>query len=179
MSINDPTPDEWDSVRAIINAKVPDTRWSRLDRKYQPEVGSREWYQEKSPFKEGFYKGRKVAKFDGSGNPKARVGSLKAPLHLVPPALSIGVAYALKDGAAKYGAYNWREEPINVSTYVGAILRHLYAYQDGEDVAEDSGVCHLAHVAACCALLMDGKASGSLVDDRHTGPAADVLKEML
>ena len=180
MSINDPTPDEWDSVRAMINAKVPDTRWSRLDRKYQPEVGSREWYQDKSPYKEGFYKGgRSVAKFDGSGNPKARVGSLKAPLHLVPPALSIGVAYALKDGAAKYGAYNWREEPINVSTYVGAILRHLYAYQDGEDVAEDSGVCHLAHVAACCALLMDSKAQGSLVDDRHNGPAAGVLKEML
>jgi|TARA_R110000764_G_scaffold94126_2_gene177878 hypothetical protein len=179
-SINDPTPDEWDSVRAIINAKVPEPKWTRLDRKDQPEVGTREWYQDKSPFKEGFYKGgRKVAKFDGSGNPKARVGSLKAPLHLVPPALSIGVAYALKDGAAKYGAYNWRSEEINVSTYVGAMLRHLYAYQDGEDDAQDSGLNHVAHVASCCALLMDSKAHGNLVDDRSTGPAASVLKEML
>ena len=116
---------------------------------------------------------------DGSGNPKARVGALKAPLHLVPPALSIGAAYALKDGAAKYGAYNWREEPINVSTYIGAILRHLYAYQDGEDDAKDSGVSHLSHIAACCALLMDSKAHGSLVDDRHTGAAASLLEEYL
>ena len=155
MSINNESAAAWDAARAMVHARVPDPEPLTVEDMYQSAVA------------------------DGSGNPKARVGSLKAPLHLVPPALSIGVAYALKDGAAKYGAYNWREEPINVSTYIGAILRHLYAYQDGEDDAEDSGVSHLAHVAACCALLMDSEAHGSLVDDRNYGPAAEMLEEYL
>ena len=153
MSINDATAKAWDAAR--LRPAGTDIETLTVEDMYQAAVA------------------------DGSGNPKARVGSLKAPLHLVPPALSIGVAYALKDGAAKYGAYNWREEPINVSTYIGAILRHLYAYQDGENYADDSGVSHLAHVAACCALLMDSEAWGSLVDDRSYGPAAEILEEYI
>ena len=162
MGLNDETAAAWDAARkrpAGTDLRGRDCDFSHL----KTTVTVEDMYQST------------VA--DGTGNPKARVGSLKAPLHLVPPALSIGVAYALKDGAAKYGAYNWREEPINVSTYIGAILRHLYAYQDGEDFAVDSGVSHLAHVAACCALLMDSEAHGSLVDDRNYGPAATVLEE--
>ena len=161
MSINNESAAAWDAARAANTTGVP-------TRKYLTEQEIDE-----------FVVGNTCNGADGTGNPKARVGSLKAPLHLVPPALSIGVAYALKDGAAKYGAYNWREEPINVSTYIGAILRHLYAYQDGEDYAEDSGVSHLAHVAACCALLMDSEAYGTLVDDRNYGPAAEILEGYL
>lgn len=157
MSINNATAKEWDAARR-----------SQSVFKERAEVAERLPFAQYTPEVE-----------DGTGNPKARVGALKAPLHLVPPALIIGVSYALKDGAAKYGAYNWRAEPINVSTYIGAIQRHLMAYQDGEDVAEDSGVDHLAHAAACIALLMDSKAHGSLIDDRYAGPASKVLKEKL
>ena len=179
MSINDAKPEEWDAA------------WKQERREHREKMSYKMSYADlKNQCGEFRYEDAplfnsiKRAPFnsiepDGSGNPKARVGALKAPLHLVPPALSIGVAYALKDGAAKYGAYNWREEPINVSTYIGAIQRHMLAYQDGEDVAEDSGVCHLAHAAACIALLMDSKAHGSLVDDRHAGPASKVLKEYM
>ena len=174
-SIDNATPEEWDAARKKALSKSPE-KMDYADMK--SECG--DFRYEDAPM----FKSIKHAPFnsiepDGSGNPKARVGALKAPLHLVPPALTIGVSYALKDGAAKYGAYNWREEPINVSTYIGAIQRHIMAYQDGEDLAEDSGVCHLAHAAACIALLMDSKAHGSLVDDRHAGPASKVLKEYL
>ena len=170
MSINDATVAAWDAARqrpAGTDLIDPDGEFAgKASAEYVPD-----FTHLKTP--------DEAPAADGSGNPKARVGSLKAPLHLVPPALSIGVAYALKDGAAKYGAYNWREEPINVSTYIGAILRHLYAYQDGENYADDSGVSHLAHVAACCALLMDSEAWGSLVDDRSYGPAAEILEEYI
>ena len=110
-------------------------------------------------------------------NPKTRVGALKAPLHLVPPSAEFYLAQALADGAEKYGAYNWREEPISVSVYVGAIKRHMAAYWDGEDDAADSGVHHLAHVMACCALLLDSGSIGQLQDDRPVGGAVAALME--
>lgn len=112
------------------------------------------------------------------GNPKAAIGALKAPMHLVPPVATIQMSLALSDGADKYGAFNWRKEHINVTTYMGAIQRHMAAYQDGEDVAQDSGVHHLAHAMACCALLLDSEALGILIDDRVTGGASELLKRV-
>jgi len=178
MSINDITPAEWDSLR---NKRSQHIAWEAARLAQVERVAlSRAEIEEKLGFVEFTvepdFTHIKTPSEDGTGNPKARIGALKVPLHLVPPALSIGAAMALKDGAAKYGPYNWRAEPINISTYIGAIQRHMLAYQDGEDVAEDSGVDHLGHVAACCALLMDSKAHGSLIDDRHVGKAAELIK---
>ena len=82
-------------------------------------------------------------------NPKDRIGTTKPQLHLVPAALSIHVARAMEDGAAKYGAYNWRGKKVRATVYISAMLRHLLDYLDGEDCAEDSGVHHLGHAAAC------------------------------
>lgn len=106
-------------------------------------------------------------------NPKTRLGALKVPLHLVPPSASHYLALALADGAKKYGPYNWRSEPISISTYYGAMKRHVDAFWDGQDEASDSGVHHLAHAMACCALMLDAMECGKLVDDRPSeGPAA-------
>jgi len=43
-----------------------------------------------------------------STNPKDRIGIKKPPIHLVPPVAIIHEAMAFKDGADKYGPYNWR-----------------------------------------------------------------------
>jgi hypothetical protein len=110
-------------------------------------------------------------------NPKQTVGEMKCPLHLVPPALAIGVAEALKNGADKYGAYNFRESGIAAHVYIGAIMRHLYAYMDGEDNAQDSGIHHLKHIGASIALMLDSMAKGTYVDDRPTKGAANELLE--
>lgn len=109
-------------------------------------------------------------------NPKAAVGETKCPLHLVPPALSIGVAEALKNGADKYGEANWRESGIAAHVYMGAILRHLYAWYEGEDNAQDSGIHHLKHIGASIAILLDSMACGSFIDDR---PKTDVASKLL
>ena len=59
-------------------------------------------------------------------------------------------------GADKYGERNWRIDPIKASTYEAAILRHFMAYfYDGEDVDPDSGLNHLYHIRACCAVMLD------------------------
>jgi hypothetical protein len=109
-------------------------------------------------------------------NPKTRVGSRKVPLHLVPPSAKHFLAQAMADGAAKYGAYNWRDEPISVSVYKAAAERHWDAFWDGEDLAADSQVHHIAHAMACCAILLDALSLGRLHDDRPTAGAAARLQ---
>jgi hypothetical protein len=49
------------------------------------------------------------------------------------------------------------------------------AYVDGEDLDPESGMDHLAHIMACCAVLLDAKAAGKLNDDRTPGPAPEYL----
>ena len=109
-------------------------------------------------------------------NPKTLVGASKVPLHLVPPSAKHYLALALKDGAGKYGPYNWRDSKISVSTYKAAAERHLDAYWDGEELAPDSKVHHLAHAMACLALILDAKDIDMLVDDRPTKGASPRLQ---
>lgn len=109
-------------------------------------------------------------------NPKTAVGATKVPLHLVPPSATHYLALALEDGAKKYTPYNWRDKAISVSTYYAAAKRHMDAYWDGEDLATDSKVHHLAHAMACFALLLDAQSVGKLVDDRPPKGASPELQ---
>lgn len=72
-----------------------------------------------------------------------------------------------KHGADKYGVRNWRKDPIRASTYIAAIQRHLDAWAAGEDLDRDSGLPHLSHIRACCAVALDAGMHGTLVDDRE------------
>lgn len=111
-------------------------------------------------------------------NPKDLVGAKKAPLRYVPPALAIEASGPMEDGAIKYGPFNWREYPVEVVTYVEATLRHLYAFLDGQDNAEDSGHSHIGHAIAGLGIIADAKANGTLIDNRYAkGPAAKMLAE--
>jgi hypothetical protein len=111
-------------------------------------------------------------------NPKDIVGAKKAPLALVPSALVIWAAPAAQNGADKYGPFNWRKAPVQVMTYVEAMQRHLAAFVDGQDLAEDTGIHHLSHVAAGLGILVDSISLGIAVDNRPPrGPAADILRE--
>lgn len=109
-------------------------------------------------------------------NPKDLVGAKKAPLTLVPPSAIIAIAEAMGNGAVKYGPFNWRDQPIQVRTYVEAALRHLYAYLDGQWAAEDTGISHLAHAMAGLAILYDATSLGAIDDNRSMGNAAGELR---
>lgn len=114
-----------------------------------------------------------------STNPKDRIGVKKSPLNLVPPVAIAHTAEAFRDGAAKYGPYNWRDENVSASIYVAAALRHITAWNDGEEFAEDSGTHHLGHAMACLAIILDAQSVDKLVDDRPTpGAMSRVLKEL-
>lgn len=114
-----------------------------------------------------------------STNPKDRIGVKKPPIHLVPPVAIIHEAMAFKDGAEKYGPYNWRDESVSVSVYIAACYRHLMAYYDREDLAQDSGAHHLGHARACLAVILDATSVGKLVDDRPPmGYSATLLSRL-
>jgi hypothetical protein len=99
-------------------------------------------------------------------DPKGEVGKSKPQLHLIPRVSLEAQAGALQLGAKKYGEANWRYNTVCQSTYISAIMRHTAAFQDGEDLDPESGLSHLGHVMASCAIILDAAKCGTLVDDR-------------
>lgn len=112
-------------------------------------------------------------------NPKTIIGLTKPSLLAIPPVALLHLGRAMTDGKNKYGLMNWREKKVSSSIYYDAALRHLLSWWDGEEVAGDSGVDHLAHAMACCAIIIDAQSVGSLNDDRPSFPGrfAETVKE--
>lgn len=117
-------------------------------------------------------------KRSSSSNPKDIAALDRVPMHLLPAAGAIHGAMACGDGAEKYGPYNWRDKPISLMSYLGAIERHIACIKDGEDAATDSLIDHLGHINATTAILLDAKQVGTLIDDRPRvrGRAPEVLE---
>lgn len=119
--------------------------------------------------------------FDGGGhimcdsmNPKDRDARAqgKAPLHYLEPAAEEQIARAMQSGAEKYGYRNYTIEPVRLTVYISAMLRHVNALRNGEDEDPDSGLSPLAHIGANVHVLLAAAAAGKLVDDR----AGEVLQ---
>jgi hypothetical protein len=109
-------------------------------------------------------------------NPKDLVGDTKVSMTKLPAVAIVHGAHAMMDGARKYGPYNWRAKKVVAHIYIDAALRHLTAWFEGEELAQDSKVHHLGHAIACCAILLDAQETGNLVDDR---PVDDTNRAML
>lgn len=97
----------------------------------------------------------------------------KTPYEFIPWGVLKADAQVHAHGAAKYGERNWRIDHILASTYEGAIMRHFIAWAMGEDLDPDSGVPHLNHIRACCAVVLDAQEHGALIDDRHRSESRD------
>lgn len=74
----------------------------------------------------------------------------KLRVDLLPVDVLEGVAKILTHGANKYGDRNW-ERGITYGRLYGAVLRHLFAFQRGEDIDPESGLPHIDH--ALCELM--------------------------
>ena len=87
----------------------------------------------------------------------------KAPMSLIPSEIMEELARVFERGAIKHGRNNFREEG-NVSTYVDATLRHVYAAMSGpgKDIDKDSG-CH--HFTCAIASLMVARLYIQVTDD--------------
>lgn len=112
-------------------------------------------------------------------NPKKFFGSKKPSPHFIPPVAIIEESVVMALGAAKYGAFNWQDQPIDAATYYDAAMRHLMIWYAGEDLDEESRASHLAHVRACTAILLDSQASGIMIDNRpKCASAVDAIKRL-
>lgn len=121
----------------------------------------------------------KVEKRARGVNPKDLVGLTKPDLSLIPPVAEVYMATAFSDGAAKYGAFNWREKNVMARVYIAAAKRHIAEWADREELDPVSGVHHLGHAMACLAILLDAQEQDNLTDDRPTvGRAGDVIRRL-
>jgi len=77
----------------------------------------------------------------------------KIQLELLDPAFLMGVGEIMTFGAKKYAKYNWMEG-IEASRLFGALMRHMWAFWDGEDMDPESGKPHLWH-AGCCLMMLN------------------------
>lgn len=92
----------------------------------------------------------------------------KPTLSFIPPIALFALGAGMRFGAVDkgYGRFNWRETGATSSVFYDAMQRHLNDWYNGEDYADDSGVHHLGHLMASCAILLDSQALGCLNDDR-------------
>lgn len=84
----------------------------------------------------------------------AKADKGKLELSLVNPQLVKAIAEVRMYGTEKYGdSENWRK--VEPKRYVDALYRHLLAYIEGNEVDEESGLSHLAHMACNISFLLD------------------------
>lgn len=86
-------------------------------------------------------------------NQEIKADKGKLMLELIPPSTYLALGRVLTYGAGKYGERSWKQ--VEPERYVGALLRHLVAYQDGEYLDPESGLPHLEHVLCNAAFLVE------------------------
>lgn len=90
----------------------------------------------------------------------------KLPVSLLSTEALLQTAAVLKFGADKYHAHNWRDG-FAWSRPLAAAMRHILAYNDGEDRDPESGLSHLAHAACCIMFLLEFEKTHPELDDRY------------
>jgi hypothetical protein len=90
----------------------------------------------------------------------------KPPLHLLSNEALIQIAKVMQFGAQKYAAHNWRKG-FNWSRPLAAALRHINAFNDGEDTDPESGLSHMAHAACCIMFMLEFEKTHKHLDDRY------------
>ena len=90
----------------------------------------------------------------------------KLPLNLLSTEAMNQTAAVLKFGAQKYAEHNWRGG-FKWSRPLAAAMRHLTAFNDGEDKDPESGLSHLAHAACCIMFLLEFEKTHPELDDRY------------
>ena len=92
--------------------------------------------------------------------PNAKLGSAlkfdtdKLPVNLLSSEALLQTAAVLKFGADKYAEHNWRQG-FAWSRPLAAAMRHIMAFNDGEDKDPESGLSHLAHAMCCIMFLLE------------------------
>lgn len=90
----------------------------------------------------------------------------KLPMHLLSTTALEEVAKVLQFGAEKYEAHNWRKGFVWSRT-ISAAMRHILAFNSGEDRDPESGLSHVAHAMCCLMFLLEFEKTRPELDDRY------------
>lgn len=90
----------------------------------------------------------------------------KPPMALLDHHALTEIAKVLGFGARKYDDHNWRKG-FPFSRLVSAAMRHISAWNSGEDNDPESGLSHLAHAGCCLMFLLSLHNDKPELDDRY------------
>lgn len=90
----------------------------------------------------------------------------KEPLSLLSRVWLLGVARVMGFGAIKYAAHNWRSG-LERSRLISAAMRHIIAYNEGEDQDPETGLSHLDHASCCLMFAREMHETHPHLDDRY------------
>lgn len=93
----------------------------------------------------------------------------KPPLSLISTDAMVAEAEVLDFGRKKYAKDNWRKG-MEWSRLVDAALRHIYAWNEGEDKDPETGLSHIAHARCCLGFIIESQRRGLGKDDRFHQP---------
>ena len=94
-------------------------------------------------------------KFDGG----------KLEYGLLPPKALEETVKVLTFGAQKYDRDNWKYVSDAKRRYFDALQRHMWAWKNGEQLDQESGIHHLAHAMCCLMFLYEHDTIYSLEDN--------------
>lgn len=100
------------------------------------------------------------------GNPKTQFGITKPRATYTPPIPYLEYSKAHLQGALKYGPFNWRDDPVTMSTYLDAAESHIAKFRAGCNKASDTDIHELAHAMTCLSIIIDAQAYDTIIDDR-------------
>lgn len=78
------------------------------------------------------------------------------------------LAQVMTFGKKKYSAHNWRGG-IEWDRVLSACMRHITAYNGGEDKDPETGLSHIAHAMCCLMFLLEYEETHKGLDNRYKG----------
>lgn len=99
----------------------------------------------------------------------------KPRLDLVSSKAIIKMSQVLTFGAKKYADHNWRKG-FKYSRLISATLRHIAAYNDGEDLDPETQLSHISHAMCCLMFLSELQETKPELDDRYKPESNDSQK---
>lgn len=113
-----------------------------------------------------FRGGKKLSDVTKAAGTALKFDQDKLPLHLLSTEAMNQTAAVLAFGAQKYAEHNWRNG-FAWSRPLAAAMRHITAFNAGEDRDPESGLSHLAHAACCIMFLLEFEKTHPHLDDRY------------
>lgn len=90
----------------------------------------------------------------------------KPQVSLIPSEAILEMAKAFTYGAQKYAAHNFKQG-LKYSRLMDSAIRHLLAFNAGEDIDSESNNSHLGHAMASIAMLIYMHRNRTDLDDRY------------